>query len=305
MKLLANRSLWLFLIAYGASVVVLVVTGQPLEDVLGAGLVLGVALPLVAWIACLGMPAPEPPGAWQTGEGRLLFGLLAWIVVFLAFKGPVLDAIVPAGADPRIHDTVNTLLKLVAFVVIPAAILRRQGAGRDWVGRPAASGPRRLLAFAVVAAAAVVVQYLLGSQFQKLLAGDYASRHLLPGAIACFLWMSVEAGLVEEFFFRWYLQSRLAAWAGSQLAGVLLGALIFGLAHAPGMILRGAGVQEGLGAAPPAISTIAYAITVQGVAGLAFGLLWVRTRSFVGLVLLHGFVDALSNTASFMDVWRL
>ena len=45
--------------------------------------------------------------------------------------------------------------------------------------------------------------------------------------------MSIEAGLVEEFFFRWYLQSRLAAWTGSQVSAVLLGALVFGLAHAP------------------------------------------------------------------------
>jgi membrane protease YdiL (CAAX protease family) len=117
--------------------------------------------------------------------------------------------------------------------------------------------------------------------------------------------MSIEAGLVEEFFFRWYLQSRLAAWTGSQVSAVLLGALVFGLAHAPGILLRGAGAVEGLGYAPGIGTALAYVIATQGVAGLAFGVLWARTRSFVLVVALHGLFDAFSNTAPFIDTWRL
>jgi len=297
-------ALGLFIAIYAIALGVLVFTGRPLEDVLGAAVILGGFLPLVGALACLRMPMPTPPGPWQRGEGWVLVGLLAWITLFLAGKGPLLDVLVPPAGDPRWRDTVNTLLKLAAFVGVPALMIR-QGLGWPSVGHPTTSQTRRLVAVAIVAVAAYAVQALMGSQFHKLMGGDYAQRHWVAGFLACFAWMSVEAGLVEEFFFRFYLQSRLTAWTRSSLAGVLLGALIFGLAHAPGMILRGAGVQEGLGVAPPVLSTIAYAITVQGVAGLVFGLLWARTRSLVPLVLLHGFVDALSNTAAFMDTWRL
>lgn len=303
--LLRHWSLWLFLALYGAAVAVLAATGRPLEDVIGSGVILGIGLPLVAWVACLGMPLPQPQRAWEAGEGRLLLFLLAWITLFLAGKGMMLDFIVPSGADPRLRDTLNTVLKIAAFVAVPGVLIGWRGWGWRQAGSATASTQRILLAFLLVAAAALAVQYLMGSQFQKLLSGNYGARHLRVGAVLCFAWMSIEAGLVEEFFFRWYLQSRLAAWTGSQLAAVLLGAIVFGLAHAPGMILRGAGVEEGLGAAPPVVSTLAYAISVQGLAGLVFGLLWARTRSFVPLVLLHGFFDALSNTASFMDAWHL
>jgi membrane protease YdiL (CAAX protease family) len=305
LKVLANRTLWIFLAVYGAAVAWLAASGQPLGDVLGSGLILGIGLPLVAWLACLGMPDPEPPKAWEPGDGRLLLLLLAWITLFLAWKGALLDQLVSPGVDPRLRDTVNTALKIAAFVAIPGALIGWQGRGWAQGGQATASMTRIVLAFLVVAAAALAVQYLLGAQFHRLLRGNYASRHLAVGAGLCFVWMSIEAGLVEEFFFRWYLQSRLAAWTGSQLSAVLLGALIFGVAHVPGMILRGAGVEEGLGASPPMLATLAYAITVQGLAGLVFGLLWARTRSFLPLVLLHGFVDALSNTAAFMDAWQL
>ena len=305
LKVHANRFVWFFLAVYAAAVSCLAASGIPLGDVLGAGLMLGLGLPLVAWIACLGMPQPAPPQAWTSGDGRLLLLLLAWIVVFLAFKGPLLDHLVSHAADQRLRDTVNTALKIAAFIAIPGVLLAWQGRGWEQAGKATAAIPRIAAAFLLVAVAALAVQYLMGSQFQKLLSGDYASRRLAVGSALCFVWMSIEAGLVEEFFFRWYLQSRLAAWTGSQASAVLLGALIFGVAHAPGMILRGAGVAEGMGASPPVLATFAYAIAVPGLAGLVFGLIWARTRSFLPLVLLHGFVDALSNTAAFMDTWHL
>jgi membrane protease YdiL (CAAX protease family) len=302
---LSNRHFWLFAALCGASLAVLAAGGRPLEEAVGALVILGVVLPLLALATCWRLPAPTPPQPWRSDDAATMAILVGWIVVFLVFKGPLLEALVPASAGPAFRDTVNTALKLLAFVAVPAIVLRLRGF--DWwqAGRPTAPAIRLLLCFVLLALAGLAIQYLLGSQFHRLLGPGYAGRPILLGTLLAFAWMSLEAGLVEEFFFRWYLQSRLAAWTGSQLSAALVAALVFGLAHAPGMILRGAGVQEGLGATPSIAQSLAYSIAVPGVAGLTFALLWARTRSFIPLVLLHGFIDALSNTASFMDKWQL
>ena len=64
-------------------------------------------------------------------------------------------------------------------------------------------------------------------------------------------------------------------------------------------------LHGGLGDAPGIGTTLAYVIATQGVAGIAFGVLWARTRSFMLVVALHGLFDAFSNTAPFIDTWRL
>ena len=44
-------------------------------------------------------------------------------------------------------------------------------------------------------------------------------------------------------------------------------------------------------------------IATQGIAGIAFGVLWSRTRSLWLIVALHGFFDALANSANFIETW--
>lgn len=302
-QLLRNRHFLLFIAIYAMALGVLAVEGRPLGDVIGALVILGVLLPLVALAATARMPPPESPQPWRSGEASLVLGLLAWIVTFLLVKGPLLAALLPDDADPRLQDSVNTLLKLFAFVLVPWLVLRRHGIGWAHGGRPTASRRRLWSVFVVVALAGFAVQALMGSQFKRLLTDDFTNAQLVLGGALCFGWMSIEAGIVEEYFFRWFLQGRLAAWTGSEISGLFLGALLFGLAHAPGILLRGAGAVEGLGDSPGMGTTLAYVVATQGLAGLSFGVLWSRTRSFVLVVALHGIFDALSNTASFIDTW--
>ena len=298
-----HRHALVFIGAYALALGVLVAGGRPLEDVVGALLILGIFLPLAALGATARLPAPGSPWPWRRDDGPLLLALLAWIVVFLLSKGPLLGALVSAEAASRLHESVSTLLKLGAFVAVPAVVLYLRGFRWSQAGRPTASRGRLWLALLVMALAGLAVQATLGSQFKRLWTGDYSTAELAVGGVLCFAWMSLEAGLVEEFFFRWYLQSRLAAWTGSQVSAVFLGALVFGLAHAPGILLRGGGVVEGLGDSPDVSTTLAYVVATQGVASLAFGVLWARTRSFVLVVALHGFLDALANTGAFIDTW--
>jgi membrane protease YdiL (CAAX protease family) len=82
-------------------------------------------------------------------------------------------------------------------------------------------------------------------------------------------------------------------------------ALLFGLVHAPGIVLRGAGVDEGLGAHPDIWTAAAYVIAVQAVAALVFGILWLRTRNLLVVVLFHAATDLLSNASELFGAFGL
>ena len=109
------------------------------------------------------------------------------------------------------------------------------------------------------------------------------------------MWNVVEAGFVEEFFFRAVLQGRLALALRSDVAAAAAACVLFGLAHAPGYPLRGGAIADGLGAHPPALVAVAYAIAVPSAAGVLFAYLWVRTRNLYFGIFLHGAIDAISN----------
>jgi uncharacterized protein len=303
-----HRWFWLFAASWLVCFALLAANGQPMEEPIFLLLILGLALPGIALLVCRGLPK-LPPAPAVAGELALLAGLVVFIAAFLAIKGRLLSLLLPEPADPRLHELVNTLLKLVAFVAIPLAAyaLRARLSPRALGLRWPPEGPRgrSWLAFGVLGAALVVIQLVLGRGARPLLDGSLSERHWILAVILCFVWVSLEAGLVEEVFFRVILQSRLAAATGSQASGLFLSALIFGLAHAPGLWLRGAGGIEGLGDAPSLAVSIAYGLTTMGVAGMVFGVLWMRTRNWLLVVALHGLTDALSNAPEFLDTWGL
>ena len=53
------------------------------------------------------------------------------------------------------------------------------------------------------------------------------------------------------------LQTRLLALTGSPAAGAILAALVFGVAHVPGYVLRGGGVLDAIGSQPSALDATA------------------------------------------------
>lgn len=306
----SRGAFFLLAAAWLVSFAILAMSGRPLEEPIALLVIFGLALPALALLVCRGLPAMAPPRAIRQ-DHALLAGLTVFIAFFLAIKGKgqVLVALVGRAGDPRWHESVNTLLKLAAFVALPLAVYAFAGKlsprqlGLTWP--PGGPRGRSFLAFGVIGAALVAIQLVLGRGARPLLDGSLAHRHWVLGLALCILWMSIEAGLVEEVFFRLILQSRLAAVTGSQAAGVFLSALIFGLAHAPGLWLRGGGIVEGLGPAPSLPLSVAYSVATMGLAGLVFGVLWMRTRNWLLLVALHGMADALSNAPAFIATWKL
>jgi membrane protease YdiL (CAAX protease family) len=117
-----------------------------------------------------------------------------------------------------------------------------------------------------------------------------------------FIWITLEAGTCEEFLFRGVLQTRLTSWFNSAWAGVIVTSLIFGLAHAPGLFMRGGPGVDGWSTDP--LQVVAHTIAVLSPIGLTFGLIYARTKSLLLVILLHGLVDVLPNLADFVQTWR-
>jgi membrane protease YdiL (CAAX protease family) len=198
--------------------------------------------------------------------------------------------------------------KLVVFVVIPFAIFRF-GFGyrvRDFgiqrEGLRALRGSH-LLVVLVVGGAFLCFQYFASSGGAAFRREHFSAFPLFVGWPLCFVWLLVEAGLVEEFFFRGLVQSNFAAAFKSEVSGVVVMSLIFGLAHAPGFIFRHAGEVEGLGSNPSAIDAIAYSIAVLAVSGFTFGIIWARTKNLFALMLIHAAGDLLPNFGAFARTW--
>ena len=274
--------------------------------------IFGIAFPLLAWLATM-RARPLVIGVHPNGAEML--ALLAYVLalsVYLAFGPQAIDSWLPQNwiASDRIKFFVTLGKKLLVFVVLPLVIfgLAWRYSGRDFGVQM--DGLRELgrthLPIVLVGSCAVLAfNYFLGGAAAPLREGKLSTLQLLAGIPLCFIWLTIEAGLVEEFFFRAFLQTRLSAWFRSEITGVVLMSLIFGLAHAPGFIFRHAGTVEGLGANPTALDAIAYSITTLAISGVFFGVIWIRTKNLFALVLIHAAGDLFPNLSDFVKTWGL
>jgi len=272
----------------------------------------GIIFPALAWLATL-RAVPLSISVHPTAREMLV--LVACIVALTVYlvSGPqwINNHLPQTWIDsPRINFFITLAKKLIVFVLIPFGIfrfafgyrLRDFGIQRD--GLRALCG-NHLLMVLVVGGALLAFQFFLGNGAAPIREGKFTVGQLLLGLPLCFVWLVIEVGLVEEFFFRALVQSRLAAWFKSEVSGVVLMSLVFGLAHAPGFIFRGAGAVEGLGANPTALEATAYSIVVLAMSGILFGVMWARTKNLIALMLLHAAGDLLPNFAEFVNVWHI
>lgn len=165
----------------------------------------------------------------------------------------------------------------------------------DWAGRD--FGRHCSVLGAIILALLSVVSPTL----QPIAALHASVTTLLWALAAGFIWMALKAGLCEEFLYRAVLQTRLAAVLKSEAGAVVLGALIFSLAHVPGLYLRG---KPGVDAySTDLIQVVSFTIATLSPIAVLFGTLWARTRSLLLTVLLHAAVDVLRNLANFVRSW--
>ena len=262
--------------------------------------VLGGAFSGLAMLLTRGIEAPRIAIANPGREALAAVAYLAlYAVVVLGFGFSWIKEAVDA---PRAQALAIAAAKILTMVLAPLLVARAFGHGADTEFRSRLRGKRTWLALLGMGVAILIFQAFVGRGLRTL-------AELAPGASTvalaiplCFAWLIVEVGIVEEYLFRVFLQTRLAAWLRSEPAAIFLVALIFGLSHAPGLYLRGASLMEGVGE-PTIAWAIAYSIAITSTAGFMFGVLWWRTRSFGLIVFLHALMDLIPQLTPFIKTF--
>src|SRR5215467_12766146 len=272
--------------------------------------VFGVIFPLLAWAATL---RASPLSVCARAGAPALIALIGYVILLSLYLvgGPQwIDQHLPDSwiDSARIRFFITLAKKLVVFVAIPFAFFRLafgyrvRDFGIQREGLCALRGSH-LPVVLLVGGAFVCFQYFFSGGGAAFRREHFTAFQLFVGLPICFVWLVFEVGLVEEFFFRSLVQSQLAAASKSEVSGVILMSLIFGLAHAPGFIFRHAGEVEGLGSNPSALDAVAYSIVVLAVSGVTFGVIWARTKNLFALMLVHAAGDLLPNFGSFIRTW--
>jgi uncharacterized protein len=279
--------------------------GRHPAEAIAVLVIVGGAFPSLAWLTTRGaiphrVPVRFPPAS----EMRLALALLLGVAAFLSVgTAPVRSRI----ADPTAFGLADLAIRLLVFVVLPALAFRAAfGYGwRELFVDPAGSWQGHRRALLVLPALLVAMQLVLGRGALQIREAGMTPTQIAVAAPVALLYLCLEVGLVEEFFFRALLQERLAAVARSDAAAVFAASALFGLAHAPGLYLRGAGAFEGFAGPPSLLLSVAYSIVVMSVAGLFLGTLWARTRNLLLVVVVHAAADLVPQLVDVSRTLRL
>ncbi len=263
------------------------------SDSLGVFAVLGVGFSFAAWLLTIGV-TPLPYRVREPRrESVMLLVYLVPLAAFIAYGFSALHSFVPS--EPA--DSIAILIaKLAAFVLLPAWIMMSRFGYKLRALAPLSLKTSHLLVVLGMSLVLLIFQSVAGKGLRDIADAQVPGDKLLLGIPFVFLWLVLDAGVVEEFFFRVLLQSRLSAALRSELGGIVLMSLIFGLVHSPGLYLRASATQEGLSAHPSLLMAVGYSIVITSVAGFFLGVLWARTRNFLVLILVHAATDLLPNT---------
>lgn len=288
------------------------IPGFPLEEALGIMIVMGVGFFLLAHFISRGANPLIEPKSIQPQESAVLVFLVAYITLIIIPGNRSITWLLPASwFDSETEIEVVTLArKMITLVVIPFLVYRLffrftpSDFGLSTDARKVLAG-KHVLVFIAMSSMLALFNFYAGRSAAPLREGLLSGSQLLAGIPLLFLWDYLEVGLGEEFFFRGLLQNRLSVLLRSQWGAVFVSSLIFGLIHAPGMYLRGAGVIEGIGGAPSLMTCICYCIAVQSVPGIFFGVLWKNTRNLWILMGIHAVTDLVPHLYGFVNTWGL
>jgi CAAX protease family protein len=276
--------------------------GFEASEAITALAILGVIFPALSMLVTHRVPT-LPNVVHEAGTETV--ALLAYLVVIAWVLVSGFGRVARIGSEP-LHSLVLLSVKVLTFVALPAAILSAVGHYKIAELMPTSLKWRDLRPALWMSLAAILMQSTLGRGLH-----DIREAHLPVWVFAVavplsFVWLAIEVGIVEEFFFRVLLQERLAAVLRSPWGGLAVAAVLFGLLHAPGFYLRTAATQEALGPHHPSLfMAVGYSIVLTSLAGLFLGVLWMRTKNFAVLVIVHAAGDLLPNLVPWVKAFHL
>ncbi len=311
-KILHDRYVLGYVALYLVALLVLgLLESYEIGEAIGVAVIFGMLLPAIAYWSCRSSEAVTPPKEASVSQLAYLGLCLVVVAVLLAFGPDIFAQLLGVHTDTsRLKEIITLLTKLLFFVVIPLFIFSKKfgfGAGdygiefhvRKWFKN------KQVRALVVLIPLMTLFQLFVGQGAAPVRSGTYSFNQLLWGLPLAFLWLLLEVGLVEEFFFRSLVQSRITAYVKSETAGIVIAGVLFGLAHAPGLFLRGGGANSALGSNPSLLLALGYSIVVLSAAGLFMGVVWSRTRNLLLVMLIHASIDLLPNFDEFAHVWNL
>jgi membrane protease YdiL (CAAX protease family) len=288
-----------YLAIWGASTAYIALTGGDWTFPIVSLGIFGIALSAIGWFLTRKMDAPAVPVANPKRESLALLGYLVIYAVLLIgiWLGSIKHSIPPG----REQDLDVLAYKLLINVGIPAAIILLLGGAL----RPLFdSGIKRRgfwPALIVLSGLMFALLAVVSPSLKQIGALGLSPPVALAWVMGSWAWISLEAGVCEEFLFRACIQSRLTAWFQSPAAAIAVTSVLFALSHWPGLYLRGGPGVDGW--SPDPIQVAAFTIATLSPLAVSLGLLWTRSRSFLLIVLVHGAIDALPNTTEFFHIW--
>jgi membrane protease YdiL (CAAX protease family) len=294
-----KKAVGAYLAIWAVSTAYLAVSGGDWTFPIISLLLFGCAIGGLIWFLTRKMDAPEVPVANPARESLAFLGyILVYAVLLIAIGLGAVKAAIPPGST---QDLAVLAYKLLVHVALPAGFVVLLGSSL----RPLFdSGTNRRgfwTTLVVLCALAFGLLSLVSPSLKQISAAGVAGGAAILWVVGSWAWMSLEAGLCEEFLFRACLQSRLTAWFRSPAAGIALTSILFALSHWPGLYLRGGPGVDGWSTDP--VQVAAFTIATLSPLAVAMGLLWSRSRSLLLVVLFHGAIDALPNTAEFIHAW--
>lgn len=310
MSLLKNRYFLSGIGIYTASFLYLhFVFQQSLTDMLIPFFIVGTGFSFVAWWMTRTLSQPQHQSTFKK-EIWLLIILVGWITFYITYGGSLVNKIIPASwvKDPEVYSIIIFLRKLAFFVLVPFAVYKFRGFSLDDFGLTKCPvklfSKRSITIFLLLAIAATCFQYFFSNGAKPVRNGEFNASQLIIGLPICFIYLLFDAGLIEEFFFRGFLQSRLSALLKSTTGSIIVSSIIFGLVHSPGLYLRGAG-SEGIEEQLPFSFFSAYTLVYMSTAGLFLGIIYNKTKNLWLVMAIHAAVDLLPNLDDFIQTWNI
>ena len=211
--------------------------------------------------------------------------LLVLLLLSVALCGTLLQhyagprAVTPGPAnDPILSRYLPLLTVNAGLVLYTCRLFRTRNALPNLLGERWHSATRAAVDLACALLACVLIQGLEAAFVRHFGVGrNAAASALLPRTEAerlAWVLVAVSVGFCEEVVYRGYLQTQIAAFTGSVRWGVLLQAVLFGIAHA----------DQGLGSA---LRIACY--------GLIFGVLAQLRRSLLPSIASHVIIDLVAG----------